>query len=253
MPRTPPLVAAAVVAATAAWALRMASTDSPFSGGAAALLAFDALLLAVVVIAGLLIARARWARRSAGGLLLVEAALLPALPADGWNLAVLMLVTAAFVAVTGPWLEGWVRKMPRAGGPSERIVVLVLGMLAVPGAAALTAPGGLEWGHVVLAIVAIAAGWAFGRALPAGLWAARLVLPAAGIVAALQSRWFTGLALAAFVATLTALSWTRESSLAIHPLVPLRAATFRIPPQLAPPEVLSEAGLDEHGRPAPRS
>jgi hypothetical protein len=58
-----------------------------------------------------------------------------------------------------------------------------------------------------------------------------------------------GLALGAAAATETALAWRRDVHLAISPLVPERASTVPIPPELVNPAIMEAAGLDDRGLP----
>ncbi|MDH3731526.1 MAG: hypothetical protein OES13_10470, partial [Acidimicrobiia bacterium] len=55
------------------------------------------------------------------------------------------------------------------------------------------------------------------------------------------------LVLAAGIA-LSVLAWAPVIHSAAAPLAPLRSPGYRIPPELAPREILDAAGLDEHGR-----
>ncbi len=242
------VLAAAVLASTLAWALRAAFGEGRLDGSVAAILAVDAILVSVVCVAGLLIARGRWARWLAIGLLLAELALLPALPRDGWTFACGAIAVAAVAGLAGPWWSRWLRHHPSADGPPAPALALMLGLLILPAAAALSAPGGSRPAHLVLAVAAPALAWWIGRAHPGGLWTARLALPIAGAVAVASSPLAGGIGLAVVVMTLTVLAWHPQTRLAVVPLAPSRVPSYRIPPELAPPEVLEAAGLDRRGR-----
>jgi hypothetical protein len=134
-------------------------------------------------------------------------------------------------------------------GPPPRIAAMLVGLAALPVAAGLAAPGGVNAAHWVLAVAALVLGWAYARAHPAALWGLRFLLPAAGAAAAVWSSLAGAAGLVAVVAVLTAVAWTREASILTAPLAPMRAPSYRIPPELAPADVLDAAGLDERGRP----
>ncbi len=251
MLRLPHSSAAAGIAVTVGWAARLALADGWLAPGAAALLAADVLLLAVVAIAGYLLARSRWAHRLLLGVLAFEVAMSATL---AWDAAGVILTGAGIAtgaALVTPPSRRWVREPPR-GGPPPRVVLLLTGLLAAPVLVALASPDGPGVWHWAMVVVVLASTWAYARAFLAGLWSLRLLLPAVGAAAALTTAWQGGAALAAATAALTAMAWRREARLAASPLAPPRVVTYRIPPELAPAEILEAAGLDEAGRPRPR-
>lgn len=248
MPRFPFIAAALLLAATIAWALLVAAAGEPFATGSAALIAANAVLAAVVATAGMLLARSQWARRLALGLLAAELALLPALPADGGSTLVGAVAAVAALAVASPPLTHWVRRLPVAGGPPRRVVVLLLVLVLLPAVVGLSDPSGPSMAGWALAAAAPVLAWGYARSYAAALWALRLVLPVLGLAAAIGAGWPAGLAVMAVAAGATALAWLRDARLAAIPLAPPRVDTYRIPPELAPPEVLEAAGLDAHGR-----
>ncbi len=248
MPRVPALIGLAVLASSTVWAIVVVSTATRLSTSAAALLGLDVVVLAAVVVAGMLLGRSRWSRASALGLLGLQLVFVPALPTGGWRLVALALTGVAAVGVAGPWLRSWLRHLPNAEGPPASVVVLLLGLLGLPAVAALANPTGTAWGSWLLAAVAVVAAWAFGRAWVPALWVLRLGLLPAGIPALFQSTRFGAAILLAAIVALAALSWSRDVGLVVRPLLPQRADVFPIPPELAPPDVLREAGYDERGR-----
>lgn len=248
MPRFPFVAGASVVVASIAWALRLVAADEPLAGSSAVLVAADGLLLALVAAGGLLLARSRWSRYLSVAVLAAEAAVAAFLPWDGWSAATIAGLALAAGVVAAPPLTSWVRRLPAAGRPSMAVVAIPLGLLAMPGAvgvAMLDGPGAAQW---VLAGLALVLAWSYGRAHVAGLWGLRLAFPVAAAVAAVTAGWPGWLVIALTGAAITALSWRREARLAAVPLAPPRVPVFRIPPELAPPEVLEAAGLDRQGR-----
>ncbi len=248
MPRFPFFAGAAVVAATVGWALRLVAADEPLAGSSAVLVAADALLLAVVATAGFLLARSQWARYVAVGLLAAETALAAALPRDGWTWAVLAGVGTAGVLVAAPPASRWVRRLPAAGGPPRRVVVLLVVLLAMPGAVGLAVPDGPGVAQWALTAAALTLAWGYSKAHASAVWGLRLGFPAVALAGAVTAGWPGGAAIGAVAAAVTALAWLRDARLAALPLAPPRVETYRIPPELAPPEVLDAAGLDRSGR-----
>ncbi len=251
MPRFPFYAGAAVVASSVAWAMRLVTADEPLAASSAVLVAADALLLAVIATAGFLLARSQWARHLAVGLLGAEAALAAALPRDGWTWAALAATAVAGALVASPPATRWVRRLPAAGGPPPRVVVLLVVLVALPGVVGLAVPDGPGLAQWALVAAALAAAWGYSRAHAAGLWGLRLGFPAVALVGAVTAGWPGGAAIAAVAAAATALAWLRDARLAALPLTPPRVETYRIPPELAPPEVLDAAGLDRSGRRRP--
>jgi len=101
--------------------------------------------------------------------------------------------------------------------------------------------------HWVAAGWAMVTGWAFGRALNAGLWSARVVVPVLLVAAAIASPFPGSLVLVGAAAAAAGLAWWPATELAVNPIVP-QADGVAVPPQLVPPEILSRAGFDDRGR-----
>ncbi len=252
MPRIPHVWAALASAVSIGWAVRLVSADDPLAAAPAMLLGADVILLAVVAVAGYVLAHSRWAYLLAMGVVGFELAMLALIDRDFWAAA----LAAGCLAILGlglsPPARHWVRDRPARRGPPPRVVVLVVGLLVMPALVALAAPSGPGLWHWLLVAVALLGGWGYTRALVPALWLLRTTFPAAGLLAAITSPWPGGAALAAATAGLTALAWLRDASLSAAPLAPPRVVTYRIPPELAPAEVLEQAGLDEAGRPRRR-
>lgn len=241
--RPPILVPAALVVAALAWASSLVFGDGPLSPSSAALLGGDLLILATVVAVGTVLAGGAWTGRAAAGLTVAMASLAFCQPIDGrWVAAVL----ATFFSAVG--IVGNRRRSRNPGAELPvRAIVLVLGLLALPGVVAACAPGGIAPSGWLLAAFAAVSAWGYGRASVPFVWALRLLLPLLGGAAASASGWRGGIVLAA-AAALTGLAWTREAmAAAVGPAI-RRTAPVPIPPELTPQEVLHAAGYDERGR-----
>lgn len=220
MSLVPFLAAGALVVAAAVWLLELTFVKGgPFAPDSGALLGIDLLLLSAVAATGILLAHARWARRLAYGVLTAEGALAVLMPIGPWWWVGLAFTTAALLAVSGPWLDGWVRKLPSGAGPPDQAVLLALGLAALPGLVALSSPAGQTVWHWLFTTLGLTALWAYSRARRAGLWAARL-LPLAALPPALASPWGGAALLIGGTGVLTRLAWTEPARLAVAPLVP---------------------------------
>jgi hypothetical protein len=138
--------------------------------------------------------------------------------------------------------------LPAAFGPPERAVLIPLILLGFP-----TLLGFAAWDEqaattLVVGLTApIAAIW-YSRVLPGGLLAVRILWPALAIGLAVTLGLAPGVTSLVGGALVAVLAWHPSVKVAFHP--PREKGTaYAIPPELAPPEVLDAARLDEKGRP----
>ena len=252
MQRSPIVIATTVIAAALAWGLVLAFGSGPLTPAAAALLAGDQLIMGTLIGVGLVLSRGRWTRRAGFALLGAQALLGVFYEADGWWAAAVVMTAIGIAALAGPWLGGWLRKLPRADGPPPRAVILNLGLIGLPALVAVTAPDGVPVAGWVLSGFALAAAWSYSQAMLPALWAVRVLLPVVGIAAAATLSWVGTVVLGSGVVALTVLAWSPEVRQATVSPATAPARLVPIPPELAPPEVLEAAGLDDRGRPKPR-
>ncbi len=244
----PAIAAVALVISAAAWSVLLAFAPEPFSEGSAILLGTDLLLVTVVAVAGVLLARARWALRLTIAIVATEVVLAAVVGLDSaWPAASTTVAAAAAVAAIAR--AHWLRRLPSADGPPPQAVVLLIGLVALPGWAALMVPSGLGPIHWVAAAAGPVLALLLGRGGPLGLWLGRLLLPLLGGAAVAFSPMPGRVGLAAAVIILGGLSWSRAVARSAVALLPQRARGYPIPPELVPPEVFEAAGLDERGRP----
>ena len=227
---------------------RLTFVPAPWPPSSAGLIALSMVSLTTIAVVGLLLVGGRWARRlglvvtAAGGLVLVAAP-------SGWTwwLALPCLAGAA-VGLAGPWIDTQVRQRPAAAGPPAPAVLIPLLLVATPGlmgAASLRPAGAAEW---LIALICMATALWYARGGRGVMLGMRLLLPIAVVLSAVASGLPTGLAILAAGGTVVGLAWRHESRLAVRPLLE-RGRAVRIPPELAPPEILDAAGLDTRGRP----
>jgi hypothetical protein len=245
------IASASVVAAGLVWGLRLILAPGLFADGAGALLAVAIVAASTVAGVGLVASRGLWARRFSLGLLGAQLVLSAVMELDAWGWAALAVTMTSLVLVAGPWLDRFLRRLPPADPPPPTAVILALGLLLVPGVVAVSSPGGLDGVHWVAAGWGMLTAWAFGRAIGAGLWSARLAVPLLLLLAGLASPLPGLVVLVGAAIGVAGLAWWPATELAINPIVP-RADGVAVPPQLVPPDVLSRAGFDEQGRPIRR-
>lgn len=219
MQRAPFFITTAVVAGPIALAVHLALEPDPFAADAAAVAAAGLLLFAVVAAAGLLLSRGRWALRLSRGLVAAQFVLAGFLDLGPWAIAALGFGFAALAGLTGPWLRGWIRRRPAAGGPGPRPMFLLLGSLALVPGVAVASPSGLGWQHGALAGLGLVSAWGYSRTGMWGLWLLRLALAPLAVAAIVISPTPGALYLSLHVAALAGVAWTRDALLAIRPLL----------------------------------
>lgn len=239
--------AGALVVSTAAWTVILGrGLTVGVTGASIVLIAVSLWVSAVVSVTGILVARARWARRlglvTAGGHGIV--ALLA--PVDVWWGVAAVLTAVTAVAIAGPWLDGVVRGRPSASGPPARVVLIALGLLWVP--FAIGVAGGDGWPAVTIGLSALAAAYWFIRALPGALLVVRVVWPLLAVALAVPLGFPAGIVAAAYGVAIGAIAWHSSVRTSLHPLVE-SGTRVPIPPELAPKEVLDAADIDDRGRP----
>lgn len=205
-------------------------------------------LITIITIAtvGMVIGGARWARwlALAGlGMTLITALLTPI---DALWLVGVGITSAAAGSLFLP--ASRIRKVPSATGPPQRAVFTPLLLVTAPffyGAVSADAP---TWPLLLVGLSAPLAAFAYSRVLPGGLWAIRLVWPAlaVGLVPLLDPA--TAVTSVVLAATVAFLAWHPSVKIAFHPPRE-KGATYPIPPELAPSEILEAADIDERGRP----
>lgn len=249
MQRSPVVIAATIILASVAWALALVFGSGPLAGSAAALLAADQLVVGTIVGVGIVLSRGRWTRRAAFVLLSCQAVLGVFLEADGWWIGAVLLTAGGIAMMSGPWLRGWLRKLPRADGPPPKAVVMNLSLVGLPALVAATGFEGVPVAGWLLSGFALISGWAYSQAWLPALWAVRLLLPILGIATAATLPWPGTVLVGVAVTLLTALAWSPDVRQATLSPAALPVNLVPIPPELAPREVLEAAGFDDRGRP----
>lgn len=241
-------VAAVVLVGAAVWATRLVLAPDYFADSSGSLLGLSLLAAAAVASLGIVLSHGRWARRLAVVVIAGQAGLAATMDLGVWGWTAVAATALSTVAIAGPWLDAYLRKLPPADAPPAAAVVLALGLVLSPAAVALSAPAGLTAWHWVAAGVLVGAAWSYSRALILGLWAARLLVPATLLIAAAASPAAGLVFLVAVAGSLGGLAWTGGAARAVTPLLPKPGRGVAVPPQLVPAELLAKAGYDESGR-----
>ena len=248
----PPIFApAALLAAAIAWTLTLAFGEPTIGTTAAAVAVVDLLVVVLVAIVGLVVARAQWARRFSLVVIGLMAAMALTMPISNYWVIALSLSGLAVVAVTGPSLNEFLHP-PISNGPPAKAVALLLLLLVLPGVTAFLAGSPLSFASWIVIVIAPIVAWTYGQAILAGLWAARIAIPAAGLLAMWALEWWAVLLFGTVIALEAWLAWSSQIHGAIAGRDPVtKVRSVPIPPELAPPEILAAAGLDDRGRRLP--
>ncbi|MDH5293333.1 MAG: hypothetical protein OEW91_06595 [Acidimicrobiia bacterium] len=243
---------AAMVLSVLVWSIAAAraasSGDLPWADDSMAVVAASLIVLASVATIGMLVGAARWAHRLGVVIAIGALGLGIGISVDGLWIAGAVLSGMAITGLTGTGMRGQVRKLDSASGPSALVVVYALGLIAFPLAVGLASPSGLRWSEWLAIAASAITALVYVKALPGALWLARILHPAALVVAAVGTtgyRWILYLA-AALAAAWAA--WQPDVRLAVRPIA-RTGTTVTIPPELAPREILDAAGIDDRGRP----
>lgn len=249
MARAPVFASSFLVAASVLWLILLSGGSEDLAAGPALLLGGDVVLLSLIAAAGLLIARSAWARITGA---VVALALLPLLLLDSdrgpliWVAAGLSVL--AFATMLSPGVAKWI-DTSRGAGPPGIAVVLLIGLLLSPAVAAIASPSETTVFLWVLAAAGPLAAIGYSRASVGTLWAIRIGTLPVCLLAAATPPLGGGLIAIGYGLAITTLSWQKAVLLAAQPLTPLPSPGYRIPPELAPTEILEAADLDESGRP----
>jgi hypothetical protein len=220
---------------------------APGADGSATLIALALAWEGAVALVGFLVTHGIWARRMLAATLTSGIIALAVTGQTPWWWAALALGAMGLYVVIGPPLDRWTRRLVPPTPLPYQVIVLPLALLAVPYVAGL-----LRVEIVAAAVwtaVAAATAWAFSRAWVAGLWSARILVPASGIFASLTapSIWQTVVVIAVIAVT-TWFAWTKPALLVVSPLEPIRGQVKPVFAALAPEEVRRAAGVDRDGR-----
>lgn len=236
---------ATLLASTVAWAAELSLGDR-YAASSAFFLAAALLLATTVGVVAIVAGATRWGHRLGLGLAAAMIVLGAFVPLTLLTVVAMLLAGVAFIGLNASGVASLIRQRPAADGPPPRAVVLSVGLLTSPILWSVLSPDGLS----AAAMIAIGVVWvaliAYARAIPGALLVARYLTPIALFTLAAVDGTLTGVLIGLTATGLTALAWTVDARVAVHPLAE-PGTTVPIPPELAPRDILDAAGLDDRG------
>lgn len=236
-----------LTAVTISWSALL-FTAGPWASDAAAVIAAGSIALAAIGVTGMLVASSRWGRWLSVIVAFAMPALAVSLPISAWWIANLVASAMVVSSLAGTATSGVIRKLPRADGPTPRVVAFMLVLAGLPPVVAVVSPGGLGIPEWMMITVSIVAAIAYAKATTLSIVAVRLGYTVVALVASILAGWPRGVIWIVIGSTVTALAWQRDVRLAVRPLAQ-RGRAVPILPEMVPPDILEAAGLDERGRP----
>ncbi len=242
-----PLLAVTPLVAAVTWTVVLIVDNGPFDSTSVFLISISLLAMGATSVVGIVVAGGRWARWL--GFVVVGATALLAVvrPIDAAWIVGLATTALAGASLNLAPVTSRVRKLPAAAGPPTRAVVVPLILLGTPFILGIANNGSTPWLILVVGLTAPVVAFGYSRVLPGGLLAVRLLWPLLAIVAAYPMGSPGGFVSASLGILIAALAWDESVKTAFHPPREV-GSTFPIPPELAPREILDEAGIDDRGR-----
>ena len=241
----PSVLAGLPFVAILAWVIALMVDPGIYGSISMALIGSGLLIGATVGTVGLVTMGARWARWTLVAGVATTFAIAIGRPVDGLWIVAISLGMMSLVYLLSPG-RGAIRKLPSASGPPPRAVLVTMLCLLAPlglGLAPIDANG---WVAVVAIAGPLTALW-YTRVVAGGLFAMRYGFPALALaLAPLMGVAHATLSVALAVA-IGVLARSADVAVAFRPLVKGGTA-YPIPPELAPKEILEEAGIDDKGR-----
>lgn len=197
----------------------------------AAMIVLGLMELALAGLAGLMLARAPWARWLLSATVVGSAVLASSSPSVLFWPAV-TLGAFAIIGLTGPWLTLWVRQQPLADRIGAVPVVLIATAGVTPIIVGFAAYTGVEAVHWALVATALISAWAYGRGIVIGLWGFRVVLPAVGLLTASRTTEPGNVVIALGALAVAIMAWSPQA----------KRVTAVITPPLREPMSRKEAG-----------
>lgn len=234
---------AMALAAGSIWGLSLALADE----AGHQVLGISAMTVSMVGALGMVLSKGRWSLNVTRATMLVLVAL-PLLTRPGWWIAGSTIAALALVVSLTAWGQEGLRKLPPAAPIPDQAIILSIGLLALPGLAAI---GQLEEGGIGLVVwtgFVFALALFYSRALQVGLWGARFGLPLSAIALAIDSPFPANLLVVLGAIGLTAIAWHPQTLMAITDAAPKAVAPVVVPPELVPEELMRAAGYDSSGR-----
>lgn len=240
------MVAATPMLAVLIWLVAIMLDPGPYHPNSVLLTGLGWLLLSTVATVGLVLVGGRWALRTLIVVLGTTLWVGTVIPLSTWSMAGLGATALGLILMLSPRQHRLVRKLPSAGGPPARSVIVTLGALGLPLALGLVPADANSW-VIVMAACGPLAALIYSRTIPGGLAAMRFGLITASLALAALMPVPHAITAVLVSAAITALAWSSDVAVAFRPLIE-KGTSYAIPPELAPKEILDRAGIDEKGQ-----
>ncbi len=229
------------------WTVALVVDGTPWSTAPLFLIGIGMLVSATVATVGMVVVGGRWAHRLGLTVIAMTAVVAIARPIDPIWVVATVVSAGALLALLSPAVTGSIRSLPSATGPSPRAVAPALILLATPAVLGFVGNQATPWALLLVGLTAPNAAFLYSRVIPGGLLAIRLIWPALALALTPLLGWVAGVVTGVIAVTVAVTAWDRAAKASYHP--PREMGTsFPIPPELAPPEVLDAAQIDERGR-----
>lgn len=220
---------------------------SPYDTVAAMLIATGLLLMSSVATVGMIVTGGRWSRLLGIAVLAVTAVVAIVRPIDYWWVVGVVATSISLLALFSPGLAETIRGLPSASGPPPRAVAGPLLALSAPALLGLTGVAAADWALLTVGLSAPVAAFMYARVVPGGLLAMRILWPVLAIGLAPLLGLLGGAMTVLIAAGVAVLTWHPLAKASYHP--PRETGTaLPIPPELAPPEILDAAQIDDTGQ-----
>lgn len=235
------------LAATILWTTALIVDPGPFSAGSVLLIGLSLLATSAVGVIGILLVGGRWAHRTAVASIAGTFVIALIRDVDVWWIAGVIASSLAAIVLFLPTTIRRIRKLPAATGPPTRAVLVPLILLGAPFALGLTAWDTMSWATLSVGLTAPVAALWYTRVFPGGLYVVRFVWPGMAIALAPLQTLPAALVSVALGLIVLVVAWHPSVKVAFHPPTE-SGASYSIPPELAPQEILDAARIDDAGR-----
>lgn len=229
------------------WTVAVVVDNEPFAAAPVLLVGVGLMATATVATVGMIVVGGRWSHRLGLATLAIAVVVAVLRPIDPVWVVGVVATGLSLVALLSPALTGTIRQLPSASGPPPRAIAPALLLLTTPAVLGLVGNDALPWALLVVGLTAPNVAFLYSRVLPGGLLAVRLLWPLLALSSTPLLGWVAGAVTAGLAVTVAIAAWDGSVKASYHPPREV-GSTFRIPPELAPKEVLDAADLDEKGR-----
>lgn len=229
------------------WIVALVVESDPFEAAPTVLIGVGLVVMATVATVGLIVVGGRWAHRLGLATMLFTVVLAVIRDIDFMWWMGTVTTALGLIALLSPTVTSSIRKLPAASGPPPRAIAPALILLGVPAVLGLVGNAAEPWALLVVGLIAPNAAFLYSRVVPGGLLAIRLIWPLMTLALTPWLGWVAGSTAAVLAAAVAVSAWDASVKASYHP--PRETGTsYRIPPELAPREVLDAADIDERGR-----